>query len=1028
MGKKVRKKARSGHKEKRVSTSSPKSDPQESNLNAEIVTDGDPVEKERRVCVHLEKAVDLAKISSKIESVASTGCEDCREGAIDRRAGKGKGKQNRKKGASDSTAESKATWVCLQCGHFSCGGIGLPTSPQSHAGRHARLSQHPLVIQAENPHLRWCFSCSMLIPVDKLEDTGGEQKDVLSDVVKLLKKQSSKGNSVDVEDIWFGSGSVVSELKAENKEVKVVAGNDFYAVRGLVNLGNTCFFNSVLQNLLAMDILREYLLTYDGTMGSLTSSLKKIFVEASPGTSLRNVINPKPLFGCVCAKAPQFRGYQQQDSHELLRYLLDGLSTEELCAKKTDPSSSESHKSQPETPTFVDAIFGGQLSSTVHCVECGHFSVVYEPFLDLSLPVPTKNPHSKKALSGPRVRKTKLPPKRGGKARPKLKKDGDSTPILSGCNPSSSNGSSSAFGGASLSCSSSVNLVESGKATAVLNNGGISQSSGNSTEQEYSSMQVPECGEQRGVQEADCLAWLDYLVPVPLLDEQNLAADDKGPPVSQDSCSKDGILHSVEDKTLSSAGEAIVHQQDANPNSESTVDDLGDEHPMQVQDNEILLLTYKADNITATQGVNIDAEVSSSAVGGGEDALGFEGLGDLFNEPEVDVPTSSVTNEFQASRRLGNGPAGNSSESDANEVDDTDSPVSIESCLVHFIKPELLSGEHAWHCENCSKLLQEKRQNMRKHQLKTSLAIQKNMLNDGCSSSEALQVRSHPSSEFCDTAPSTHNNGSNGFGENLKKLDARLCLTSIQEKEECSKQDENLKNGSSELNENLEKLDDIKTNGICLMRIQEKDGFFEQENMHSSASGSSYFVMSSNDSTLNGKSINLQSVSPNHVSTEMLSALDEEDESEIEEDVDSKSVKVMRDATKRILINKAPPILTIHLKRFGQDARGRLSKLNGYVGFKEYIDLGPYLDSRPTERDNHIYHLVGVVEHSGSMRGGHYIAYVRGGDRSGGKLDKENRQSNTVWYYASDAYVRETTLEEVLRCEAYLLFYKKLNP
>lgn len=1027
MGKKVKKKARSGHKEKRVSTSSPKSDPQETNLNAEIGADGDPVEKERRVCVHLEKAIDLAKVSSKIESAVSTGCEDCREGVVDRRSGKGKGKHSRKKGASDSKAESKATWVCLQCGHFSCGGIGLPTSPQSHAVRHARQSRHPLVIQAENPHLRWCFSCSMLIPVDKLEDTGGEQKDVLLDVVKLLKKQSSKGNSVDVEDIWFGSGSVVSELKAENKEVNVVAGKDFYAVRGLVNLGNTCFFNSVLQNLLAMDILREYLLTYDGTMGPLTSSLKKIFIEASPGTSLRNVINPKPLFGCVCTKASQFRGYQQQDSHELLRYLLDGLSMEELCAKKSDPSSSENHKSQPATPTFVDAIFGGQLSSTVRCVECGHFSVVYEPFLDLSLPVPTKKPPSKKALQGPRMRKTKLPPKRGGKARPKLNKDGDSTPILSGCNPSSSNESSSAFGAASISCSSSANFFEYGKANAAVDNGGISRSSGNSTEQEYSSVQAPLGGEQRGEQEADCLAWLDYLVPIPLLDEQNLAADDKVPPVSQDSSSKEGNLHGVEDKTVSIAGEAIVHQQDANPNSESTVDDLGNEHPMQVQDNEILLLTYKADNITATQAINIDAEVSSSAVGGGEDALGFEGLGDLFNEPEVDLPTSTVTNEFQASRRLGNGPAGNSSESDANEVDDTDSPVSIESCLAHFIKPELLSGEHSWQCENCSKLRQEKRRKMRKHQLKISSAIQKSMLNEGCSSFEALQVRSHPSSECCDTAPATHNNGSNGFGENLKKLDARLCLTSMQEKEGCSKQDENLKNGSSELNENLEKLDDMKTNGICLLRMQEKDGFFEQENPHSNVSGDSYFVMSSNDSTLNGKSINLQSVSPNHVSTEMLSALNEEDEPEIEDD-DSKSVKVMRDATKRILINKAPPILTIHLKRFGQDARGRLSKLNGYVAFKEYIDLGPYLDGRPTERDDHIYRLVGVVEHSGSMRGGHYIAYVRGGDSSGGKLDKENRQGNTVWYYASDAYVRETTLEEVLRCEAYLLFYEKLNP
>jgi len=65
--------------------------------------------------------------------------------------------------------------------------------------------------------------------------------------------------------------------------------------------------------------------------------------------------------------------------------------------------------------------------------------------------------------------------------------------------------------------------------------------------------------------------------------------------------------------------------------------------------------------------------------------------------------------------------------------------------------------------------------------------------------------------------------------------------------------------------------------------------------------------------------------------------------------------------------------------------------------------------------------LVGLVEHSGTMRGGHYVAYVRGGHRNSGK---ENE--GFTWYQASDAYVREVSLDEVLRCEAYILFYEKV--
>lgn len=57
------------------------------------------------------------------------------------------------------------------------------------------------------------------------------------------------------------------------------------------------------------------------------------------------------------------------------------------------------------------------------------------------------------------------------------------------------------------------------------------------------------------------------------------------------------------------------------------------------------------------------------------------------------------------------------------------------------------------------------------------------------------------------------------------------------------------------------------------------------------------------------------------------------------------------------------------------------------------------------------------------MRGGHYVAYVRGGERSRGKAEKE--KIGHVWYYASDAHVREVSLDEVLRCEAYILFYEK---
>lgn len=80
---------------------------------------------------------------------------------------------------------------------------------------------------------------------------------------------------------------------------------------------------------------------------------------------------------------------------------------------------------------------------------------------------------------------------------------------------------------------------------------------------------------------------------------------------------------------------------------------------------------------------------------------------------------------------------------------------------------------------------------------------------------------------------------------------------------------------------------------------------------------------------------------------------------------------------------------------------------------------------RCTEKDKYQYRLVGMVEHLGSMRGGHYIAYVRGGPRRKKDGERENG-SDSVWYHASDAYIREASLDEVLKCEAYILFYEEI--
>lgn len=108
---------------------------------------------------------------------------------------------------------------------------------------------------------------------------------------------------------------------------------------------------------------------------------------------------------------PQFGGGHQQDSHELLRHLLEAVREEDLrryqivildklgLSRKTDPTSVEGEKKKiirfygQQASEFLlptEQVFRGVLLSTLQCQECEHTSHREEFFLDLSLPISEK--------------------------------------------------------------------------------------------------------------------------------------------------------------------------------------------------------------------------------------------------------------------------------------------------------------------------------------------------------------------------------------------------------------------------------------------------------------------------------------------------------------------------------------------------------------------------------------------------------------------------------------------------------------
>ena len=78
-------------------------------------------------------------------------------------------------------------------------------------------------------------------------------------------------------------------------------------------------------------------------------------------------------------------------------------------------------------------------------------------------------------------------------------------------------------------------------------------------------------------------------------------------------------------------------------------------------------------------------------------------------------------------------------------------------------------------------------------------------------------------------------------------------------------------------------------------------------------------------------------------------------------------------SSKQYLISKLPPVLILHLKRFQFQGIG-LIKLDERVNFPTLLDLAPVCENPEKLK---LYSIYAVVEHTGSLQGGHYVAYVK---------------------------------------------------
>lgn len=191
--------------------------------------------------------------------------------------------------------------------------------------------------------------------------------------------------------------------------MKLLDATSRVAVPGIQNLGNTCFFNAILQSLASVASFQEYLQEIERSARAtshdipFTRALRDCLEALAPREQKepRAPIVPRTLNAELVHKLSTFRGNKQQDSQELLQFLVNIVTDEQrrcavqdrglcfLVNQSFDDEGSQSisdlRRMQALDERNWNPLYGLQVN-LLQCAKCGDYRpITNQPFLDVSL-------------------------------------------------------------------------------------------------------------------------------------------------------------------------------------------------------------------------------------------------------------------------------------------------------------------------------------------------------------------------------------------------------------------------------------------------------------------------------------------------------------------------------------------------------------------------------------------------------------------------------------------------------------------